>query len=43
MFENTFKNVDDILHKDVGCFSGLVFVDFQRSLHERLDGERSTA
>jgi len=23
MFENTFKNIDDILHKDAGCSSEL--------------------
>jgi hypothetical protein len=26
MFEQTFKNVDDILHKDAGCGSELVFL-----------------
>jgi type I restriction enzyme M protein len=27
MFENTFKNVDDILHKDAGCSSELDYVE----------------
>ncbi|GEM_PF-1601335 len=27
MFEQTFKNIDDILHKDAGCSSELDFVD----------------
>ena len=27
MFENTFKNVDDILHKDAGCGSELDYVE----------------
>ena len=27
MFEKTFKNVDDILHKDAGCSSELDYVE----------------
>jgi type I restriction enzyme M protein len=27
MFEQTFKNIDDILHKDVGCGSELDYVE----------------
>lgn len=27
MFENTFKNVDDVLHKDAGCSSELDYVE----------------
>jgi len=27
MFENTFKNIDDILHKDAGCGSELDYVE----------------
>ena len=27
MFEQTFKNIDDILHKDAGCGSELVYVE----------------
>jgi type I restriction enzyme M protein len=27
MFEQTFKNIDDILHKDAGCGSGLDYVE----------------
>jgi type I restriction enzyme M protein len=27
MFENTFKNIDDILHKDAGCSSELDYVE----------------
>ena len=27
MFENTFKNIDDILHKDAGCSSALDYVE----------------
>lgn len=27
MFEQTFKNIDDILHKDAGCSSELDFVE----------------
>ncbi|WP_175454286.1 hypothetical protein [Algoriphagus alkaliphilus] len=27
MFEQTFKNVDDILHKDAGCGSELDYVE----------------
>lgn len=27
MFEQTFKNIDDILHKDVGCSSELDYVE----------------
>lgn len=26
MFETTFKNIDDILHKDAGCGSELNYV-----------------
>ncbi len=26
MFQQTFKNIDDILHKDAGCGSELVYV-----------------
>ena len=27
MFENTFKNIDEILHKDAGCSSELDYVE----------------
>jgi len=27
MFEQTFKNIDDILHKDAGCGSELDYVE----------------
>ncbi len=27
MFEQTFKNIDDILHKDAGCSSELDYVE----------------
>jgi len=27
MFEQTFKNMDDILHKDTGCGSELDYVE----------------
>jgi type I restriction enzyme M protein len=27
VFENTFKNIDDILHKDAGCGSELDYVE----------------
>ena len=27
MFENTFKNIDDILHKDAGCSNELDYVE----------------
>ena len=27
MFEQTFKNIDDILHKDVGCTSELDYAE----------------
>jgi hypothetical protein len=27
VFENTFKNIDDILHKDAGCSSELDYVE----------------
>ena len=27
LFENTFKNIDDILHKDAGCGSELDYVE----------------
>ena len=27
MFEQTFKNIDDILHKDVGCSSELDYTE----------------
>ena len=27
MFEQTFKNIDDILHKDAGCSSQLDYVE----------------
>ena len=27
MFEQTFKNIDDILHKDAGCVSELDYVE----------------
>ena len=27
MFENTFKNIDDRLHKDAGCSSELDYVE----------------
>lgn len=27
MFEKTFKNIDDILHKDAGCSSELDYVE----------------
>lgn len=28
MFEQTFKNIDDILHKDAGCSSELDYVTY---------------
>lgn len=40
MFENTFKNIDDILHKDAGCGSELDYVEqtswilFLKYLHD---------
>ena len=30
MFEQTFKNIDDILHKDAGCSSELDYVEQTR-------------
>jgi len=27
MFENAFKNIDDILHKDAGCSNELDYVE----------------
>jgi len=33
MFEQTFKNIDDILHKDSGCGTELDYVDLK---HEKL-------
>ena len=27
MFEQAFKNIDDVLHKDAGCSSGLDYTD----------------
>ena len=27
MFEQTFKNIDDIFHKDAGCFSELDYTE----------------
>jgi type I restriction enzyme M protein len=27
MFEQTFKNIDDILHKDAGCTSALDYTE----------------
>ena len=27
MFENTFRNIDDVLHKDAGCSSELDYVE----------------
>lgn len=47
MFEQTFKNIDDILHKDAGCSSELDYVEqtswvlFLKYLHD-LEIERST-
>ena len=34
MFEQTFKNIDDILHKDAGCTSELDYTE-QSSWHQR--------
>ncbi len=33
MFEQTFKNIDDILHKDVGCVSELYYVEQTRGYY----------
>ena len=32
MFEQTFKNIDDILHKDAGCTSELDYTEQSLSL-----------
>jgi len=32
MFEQTFKNIDDILHKDAGCGSELDYIEQTVSL-----------
>lgn len=29
MFEQTFKNIDDILHKDAGCGSELFTINWE--------------
>jgi len=48
MFEQTFKNVDDILHKDAGCGSELDYVEqtswilFLKYLDD-LEKDRATA
>ncbi len=48
MFEQTFKNIDDILHKDAGCGSELDYVEqtswilFLKYLHD-LENDRATA
>jgi type I restriction enzyme M protein len=48
MFEQTFKNIDDILHKDAGCGSELDYVEqtswilFLKYLDD-LEKDRSTA
>lgn len=48
MFEQTFKNIDDILHKDAGCNSELDFVEqtswilFLKCLDD-LERDRATA
>jgi type I restriction enzyme M protein len=48
MFEQTFKNIDDILHKDAGCGSELDYVEqtswvlFLKYLHD-LEQDRATA
>lgn len=48
MFENTFKNIDDVLHKDAGCGSELDYVEqtswilFLKYLHD-LEAERREA
>lgn len=48
MFEQTFKNIDDILHKDAGCGSELDYVEqtswilFLKYLDD-LDADRATA
>ncbi len=38
MFEQTFKNIDDILHKDAGCGETfkLIFILFKRPLFSGL-------
>lgn len=49
MFENTFKNIDDILHKDAGCGSELDYVEqtswvlFLKYLHDFERDRRSAA
>ena len=48
MFEQTFKNIDDILHKDAACSSELDFVEqpswilFLKCLDD-LERDRATA
>jgi type I restriction enzyme M protein len=48
MFEQTFKNIDDILHKDAGCGSELDYVEqtswilFLKYLDD-LEKDRATA
>ena len=48
MFEQTFKNIDDILHKDAGCGSELDYVEqtswilFLKYLDD-LERDRATA
>ena len=32
MFEQTFKNIDDILHKDAGCTSELDYTELAPSI-----------
>jgi len=49
MFENAFKNIDDILHKDAGCSSELDYVEqtswvlFLKYLHDLERDRRSAA
>ncbi len=48
MFEQTFKNIDDLLHKDAGCGSELDYVEqtswvlFLKYLHD-LEKDKQTA
>jgi len=48
MFEQTFKNIDDILHKDAGCSSELDYVEqtswilFLKYLHD-FEADRESA
>ncbi|HOD41821.1 MAG TPA: hypothetical protein PKL57_14775 [Candidatus Wallbacteria bacterium] len=36
MFEQAFKNIDDILHKDAGCGSELDYVEQTSSEQQRI-------